>query len=122
MTDQEKNEVLAKWAGFAKIGYQNTPDWILADRWVYPNTDRRADLPDFLHSLDAQAKWLLPKLRGYHITRDALTGGATEVTVWGETCIGTSCKAPTPAEACAEAILSLIEKHDGSWNGRVKER
>ncbi len=55
MTEQEDNELLARFAGFTL--YQSLPEkWQDADGWI-------GSLPDFLHSLDAQAKWLWPKLR-----------------------------------------------------------
>ena len=114
---QQKNEVLAKWAGFEqresdKQDYFKDKGWTYRVRWFNDGFERN-NLPDFLHSLDVQAKWLWPKLKQRDIWMDiGLNDGRTSVlltnmadrrrgqgTIFGD----------TPAEACADAILALIE-------------
>jgi len=100
MTDQEKNEVLAKWAGFRyKLSASENNHY-----WIGPNgqtvdCDESGDalLPDLLHSLDAQAKWLWDKVRDM--------GRFNEVVA---ALLDAEYDGEHKAEACAEAILSLI--------------
>ena len=94
MTDQGKNEVLAKWAGFTYLcqaGFRKE-----FAMWE-PPTGGMIELPDLLHSLDAQAKWLWPKLTRLQLFK--------MVTFWLYPEDGVE---RNPAEACAEAILILI--------------
>ena len=109
MTDQEKNEALATFAGFAfgpESGWGKC--WTREDGQHY-------GLPDLLHSLDAQAKWLWPKLNKI-LKHD---GWSASWTPWfpperqWSVNIGRQGRdeeyfGATLAEACAEAILSLI--------------
>ena len=109
MTNEEKNEVLAKWAGFTWDGFWIDPNgftfgapWPGPDEAIKESDWKVITGPDLLHSLDVQAKWLwLEVVRRFsakklHIildlwVHDALTKG----------------EIPKP-EACAEAILSLV--------------
>ena len=66
MTQQnELNEELARWAGFK---FQELSDLQPKYRhvanlaWIYPTGETNHQLPDFIHSLDAYFKWLVPKL------------------------------------------------------------
>ena len=114
MTDQEKNgrsiiqknSILLDWAGFAYEGDKY---------WIYPDGTRHFHnwvgdqlMIDLYHSLDAQAKWLWPKLEDFDLTFSA--NGEKDgywASVLGKK--GHIDKfASTPAEVCAEAILSLI--------------
>ena len=92
MTDQEKNEVLAKWRGFVFNEGERG--------WYYPDgAFSMSARPDFLHSLDAQAKWLWDKVRDmghFNFVVAALVDAEYD----GE----------HKAEACAEVILALIEE------------
>ena len=68
-TDAEKSEVLTKngtllkFAGFTIYSSPMTSS-ITYRGWAYPNGTPAYNPPDLLHSLDAQAKWLWPKIRG----------------------------------------------------------
>jgi len=53
---QELNEKLARWAGFA-LDYFTTPPY-----WVNPHGEPINKPPDFTTDLNAQVKWLWPKL------------------------------------------------------------
>ena len=111
MTDQEKNEVLARWAGFTpgecKILCCQAAHWLSPD-----NTLWHGVLPDFLHSLDAQAKWLWPKLEDWGI---GLRGDGSRFFGYASlNGVEIQDSGTTPAEACAEAILSLIGKDNAS--------
>ncbi len=103
MTDQEKNEALAKWAGFQW--------WEDGECYTIGNSTTVRELPDFLHSLDAQAKWLWPKLEldGYALQL-YLPVGYIEAFISTRSAPHWQIRkgASSPAEACAEAILSLI--------------
>ncbi len=116
MTDQEKNEVLAKWAGFTEKKFR-APVCTHKPRctyWVDPDgkdTRLLSDpngkrLPDFLHSLDVQAKWLWPKLGDWGMYKlENMVVFAAFTKDHGD---WVRKRATTPAEACAEAVLSLI--------------
>ena len=80
MTDQEKNEVLAEWVGFKSC------------------QDRCVPLPNLYHSLDAQVKWLWPKL----IERQLLLRVLQQLII-------NPLSLTKPAKVCAEMILELIE-------------
>ena len=129
MTDQEKNgrsvlqknSTLLDWAGF---GYEGDKYWIYPDGTRHFHNWVGDQLPiDLYHSLDAQAKWLNPKLtlprcqggmetRSFHFIypddEDCVQCWVTEHDV-RESCG----RGATLAEACAEAILSLIGEDDG---------
>ncbi len=114
MTDQEKTQILLKWARFQSYYKSQAPEETGIEAWVQPpDSERTIPIPDFLHSLDAQAKWLWPKLtsdKGY--TPDGILMwfecGTWLVEIWWMTRSGYEGRGLTPAEACAEAILSLI--------------
>ena len=95
MTDAEKNAVLATRAGF-----DYRPESSHGKFWVIDG--RHYVLPDFLHSLDAQVKWIIPEANrefGNLAVIEALERVVGDVGL--------------NAEACAEAILSLIGEDDG---------
>ena len=104
MTDQEKNEVLAKFAGFYPKVFTASSDEPTETLWSDP-LDREwlmPKLPDLLHSLDALKQWIWPEVvrrfsaKKLHIILDLWVHDALE-------------KGELPkAEACAEAILSLV--------------
>ena len=104
MTDQEKNEVLAGFAGFSRG---------VASGWLAPAVEGKAwgpvALPDFMHSLDALNKWCFQKVRdefgeeGWARVFKALSDSFLSLNPFGK----------KMAEACAEAILSLIGEDDG---------
>ncbi len=103
MVDQEKKDVLLKFAGF-RVNESGKG-------WYYPDGSFSMETrPDLLHSLDAQAKWIDPKLDNW-----SLSTYDTHVTaiVHCGTSMGTA-DAPKdrPAEAKAEAILSLIGEQE----------
>ncbi len=104
MTDQEKNEVLARWAGFQKCDCGEEHQG--CGKWWEPDGDvvGLVVLSDFLHSLDAQAKWLWPKLTDANLE---IRPGWARALVAIETATYRY-QSDSPAEACAEAILSLI--------------
>ena len=99
MTDEEKNEVLLKFAGFTMA------TWDDGEPFAREYPDKAGFChdgdPDLLHSLDALVKWCWPKVHA------SMTD--VEFTVWLmkwiERVVGWD---EDPAEACAEAILSLI--------------
>ena len=95
MTDAEKNEALLKFAGF-QFCFRNDDGVKI---WYYPepNSDPMPP-PDLLHSLDAQAKWLWPKLE------KPLNGQNIDDIILRLIRLG-----QMTAEACAEAILALTE-------------
>ena len=72
--------------------------------WHYPDGSDYMNgyrCPDFIHSLDAQAKWLWPKLNLWEMGNES-----KDMTYF---IAGSNlARAANPAEACAEAILSLI--------------
>ncbi len=97
MTDQEKNEVLARWCGFTDGHRVVDPSGDDYFRWKDPDGLSCHKHPNFLHSLDALDKWCFPKLHAIDLERMFLSW------VWME-------ERPRPplAHHCAEAILSLI--------------
>ncbi len=122
MTDQEQNEALARWAGFTWDGFWIDPDnHTFSVPWDNEGEPREACVPDLLHSLDAQAKWLWPKLQklGYELRIYTGQEGSDTHCLVIQPSLGqvTGIKqAQDPAEACAEAILALIEPEcDHEW-------
>ncbi len=120
MTDQEKKEVLARFAGFTEIDLPmychdtaNDGDgWYVRPitvrpYWSHGNYSYR-ELPDFLHSLDAQAKWLDPLLEYWAL--ETGTDGISAYIIGPGAGLSShkSAVAATGALAKAEAILSLI--------------
>ncbi len=104
MTDQEKNEVLLKFAGFRYR--EGACDWLPPDQ---ESTDTLyLDTPDLLHSLDAQAKWIYPKLYEVKLhQRSNIMNGQWCAEVFIRTPSGCIYR-DTPAIAVADAVLSLI--------------
>ena len=99
MTDQEKNEVLLKFAGFRfhLSASENPHYWTYPDGEVVDRDSFRHLLPDLFHSLDAQAKWIIPKAC-YEYGDIVVYGLLSGLMLAGE----------FTGEACAGAILSLI--------------
>jgi hypothetical protein len=60
MTETEK-EKLAKWAGFKYQRWGGEYIRNHAEGWIYPDNTFDKFLPDFLSSLDACFKWLVPQ-------------------------------------------------------------
>ncbi len=106
----DKTEVLLKFAGFTWHPDTNPQSWRYPDGNLVDRDSFRHLLPDLLHSLDAQAKWLWPKLWDYVLTKwpdphaIVVGGGGTAHTFYDD----------DPAKACAEAILALIENNGQS--------
>ncbi len=103
LIDTEKNEVLAKWLGFVfnKSG----------KGWYYPDgTFSMSARPDFLHSLDAQAKWLYPKIYEVKLhQRSNIMNGQWCAEVFLHTPSGCTYR-DTPAEAFVDALLYVIKE------------
>ncbi len=103
MTDQEKNEVLAKWLGWKQKPHIEDRgcgcDYCTTLHWYTPNGANPA-LPDFLRSVDALAKWCFPKLHIVDLDRMFLS--------W----VNHDKPRPKFATHCAQAILSLIGEDD----------
>ena len=99
MTDQEKNKVLARWAGFEPQASTDSPNALAPDiYWIHREAQETfGDLPDLLHSLDALFKWVVPQLE-WAIRMEVLRG-------WIDSTHHTG-------ESLAEAILSLIGEDD----------
>ena len=120
MTDQEKKDALLKFAGFTIN--EPSPDGATIPLWSWPDGKPLLEPePDLLHSLDAQAKWLWPKLTHWLIsTTEDIDDVGGSYTAW--VAMGTRgpqwknewANGDTPAEACAEATLSLIGEEDVS--------
>ena len=109
VTDQEKNDVLMRFAGLELRGggwgiraaLQPFPAQVM---WDFHN-----DL-DLLHSLDAQAKWLNPKLMWIRVE---IIKGQVYVKATLATGVPVEAEGEDEAETRAEAILSLIGNSDG---------
>ncbi len=114
----DKNEVLVRWLGWEQHPHIEDGgcgcDYCTTLHWYTPD-GQNPSLPDLLHSLDAQAKWLVPKLNET-LKHD---GWSASWTPWfpperqWSVNIGRQGRdeeyfGATLAEACAEAILSLI--------------
>ena len=79
MAEQELNEKLVEWAGFAFYpGIPDNPQY--GDVWRYPNGDYLPWLPNFTHDLNACFRWIIPLVSGWEMgsTHD----GRTAATVW----------------------------------------
>ena len=133
MSNQEKNEVLLRWAGFRfnLSASENPHYWTYPDGEVVDRDSFRHLLPDFLNSLDAQEKWLWPKVNPISVRKhrtiafeagdpriDEFKGFSRHLDTgeyeWWVADLGYHDghivgRAVDPAEACAEAILALIE-------------
>jgi len=109
MNEQELNNKLAEWAGF-KLRWFNDYSWI----WTDPSgndLEPRELLPNFLQSLDACFKWLVPKVRqdaedarglpvdGEQTIRDLLYNWSLDVAI----------RKVTPALALCLAIEKLVD-------------
>ena len=65
MTEQEKqelNEKLARWAGFHKVKLKEVYDIGYSTLWENGLGYSEGRLPNFIQSLDACIKWLVPKI------------------------------------------------------------
>ena len=110
---EEKNEVLLKFAGFTWDGFWVGPNgftfgapWPGPDEAIKESDWKVITGPDLLHSLDAQAKWLWPKLDGIE-----LEGRGNEWSAVAKDSENVYWQKPvhdSPAEACAEAVLALL--------------
>jgi len=117
--EQEINEELARWAGFywfeakAKL---SSPESFATEvyqckGWHYPDGSNCFELPDFVHSLDACLKWLVPKIDGYRITgRDNKPKAIAEAWRNLPNFISVIAEAETPALALCLAIKKLKEE------------
>lgn len=114
--EQELNEKLAEWAGFALVDWEKQVCGT-AQPWIslrYPDNTYhdRNNMPNFTQSLDDCFKWLVPKLRsGASAYSRAITLYQCR-TKWG--CYlsedkGRYSVAETPALALCLAIEKLIE-------------
>lgn len=115
MNNQEKNERLARWAGFKprQDGCQ-CEKCTTAFPMLYPDGDI-GPLPDFLTDLNAQARWLWPKLVDWKLepewkplSEHVGKTGRFRAFVQVDDVHGCVAIADTPAAACAKAILKLI--------------
>ena len=107
LTDEEKTQILLKWAGFQSYYKSQAPEETGVEAWVQPpDSERTIPIPDLLHSLDAQAKWLWPKLTDANLE---IRPGWARALVAIETATYRY-QSDSPSKACAEAILSLIGK------------
>ena len=114
---EELNKKLAEWAGFYTItehydcGYGDT----IATSWVHKDCYDSNKPPDFINSLDACFKWLVPKLAGdYQLTFEWALGGIECSWTIEECCESIKrncyhCNAETPALALCLAIAKLID-------------
>jgi hypothetical protein len=112
MTDNEKNEMIAKWAGFEF----KSPPWSKRKYWYTPSksglyADATTLKVDFLHSFDAHIKWTIPKLKRWE------AGSNQDGSVWFR-CDGPvinrierpiEVTAETLSMATSNALIKLIE-------------
>ena len=100
---QELNEKLARWAGFVPCG--KSFEWPNQKGMYY-----HAPAPDFTSSLDAQVKWLWPKLIFCEILMPIFSmDGNFKARVAKNTNKEYISYANTPALAAARAIEQLID-------------
>ncbi len=99
---RELNEKLAKWAGFKQRGmsYTGIRLWVAPDEVRHfdkvikeqqgqeyprmPDKDNHYKLPDFPSSLDACFEWLVPKLKGYSLSKPTFLGVCVAIVYMGE--------------------------------------
>ncbi len=112
MTDQEKSEVLLEFAGFYPKVFTASSDEPTETLWSDP-LDREWLIPkppDLLHSLDAQAKWLYPKIYEVKLhQRSNIMNGQWCAEVFLRTPMGCIYR-DTPAEALVDALLYVIKE------------
>ncbi len=104
MTDKEKNEVIAWWAGFRPY-YFGVHGW-MAEGIVFE------ELPDFT-DLTTLFKWCVPKLDHIEVATNHFDTGK----YYGYACIEHTRKlgyGDTPGEALRDAIVSAIREGDDS--------
>ena len=118
--NKKRNKILLEFVGFIDYGGEVVfgPNDGTKKGWHYPNGDYLSmnpyDCPNLCGSLDAQAKWLWPKLAPkWDDWQLSVEDGIYTFAVYLGHISGTGSKwaeasADTPAEACAEAVLSLI--------------
>jgi len=106
----ELNEKLARWAGFKRnsVPTRNREGKYVA-KWGYPDHESYTNVPDFVHSLDACFKWLVPKINDLRLYRDE---GVFSVHVYAaaydnEGAYGRD--EASPALALCKAIENLID-------------
>jgi len=101
MNEQALNKKLAEWAGF-RITTQSYTDFepVRDERWWQP--DGFEGKPNFIQSLDACFKWLVPKLRYDLWVHDMI------LIDW----ISSVCRGANPALALCLAIEKLTDSGD----------
>ncbi|KKN62262.1 hypothetical protein LCGC14_0513990 [marine sediment metagenome] len=119
VSGREKNEVLLKFAGFQykKRRVQYSGGRFTMWLWSYPGgrlMGQYESPPNIYDSLDAQAEWLLSKLANYTLQRMGEGAQATVIGIDAERWYEGD--GATPAEAFAEAILSLVGEDDARQN------
>ena len=114
----ERNEKLAKWAGF--VYFDHPPVFgpnlnNIKTGWYYPGEEPCYHLPDFKNSVDLCFKWLVPELnkRGYYYELFQWNNNEHKAVIikptkyWAD--IIASEITDTPASALAEAIGKVID-------------
>ena len=114
------NEKLAIFCGFKKL---NEPEWSQNEgktlRWVYPDGHKMSLLPQLVNSLDAQSKWIYPKLikDNLRITKDY----NPRMNIWKVEIYNTNNEGlsenKSEALAFAFAVSRYIDSLDGNHNG-----
>ncbi len=129
LTDDENREVLATYAGFTKVDlpmycHDKAND---GDGWyVRPVTVRPywshgkvsyRELPDLLHSLDAQKTWVWPKFQDEGISISIILhehkGASVTLTLTDEVHSDIApvyLRGEDVAETCAEAMVKMIQR------------
>ena len=127
MKDDEKNRILAEYAGFTHHTNKDTPVQLFGhieptetfdfEYWLEPDGTEPIECPDLIHSLEACIEYLVPKAKPETINL------IPYVDVSGWSCIlipkgwklgGTGfTDTPYPADAFCNAILKLIEADNG---------
>jgi len=72
MTKREPNKKLAEWAGFTDA-HKGT-DKAGISYWTPETYPHKMPCPNFIESLAACFKWLVPKLKGYSLAKPTYTG------------------------------------------------
>lgn len=114
MTGEQKNEALLQFAGFTRILHPNTAQHILGVKWLGPDGKTfDEDLPDLLHSRDAQDKWVLPKLQDMGLSIKVVAHEHKGVSVFLTDVVHSDAEqiyrhGDMPAEVTREAILAWI--------------
>lgn len=123
MDTKRLNAKLLEWAGFSKI---IPPEWNQNEskylRYVFPNGEKHFLHPNLITSLDAQVKWIYPKLQIAKLRieyfkdywfNDNENHGYHYWTIYQDrTIVGHGEHNSNPALAFALAIEQLIDKGD----------